>query len=189
MYKLIVFTGLDGSGTSSIAEDISKRDKGSLLIHTPTEPYKQIRPFIDDHILQLSKEAHYFFYLSSVIYASTIIENHLQYGNVYCVRYLIDTIVSHRTHGLNVDLIYDTKEYHIRKPDLTFYLDIDESTRQDRISKRGKGILDQKLDDDSFRQKFLAEFDRYNNHFIKVSNDNGVIHTSNVIFEMIKQHL
>ncbi|MBI6885099.1 AAA family ATPase [Pseudomonas putida] len=173
--KLIVITGLDGSGTSSIAEALSARDPGSSVYRTPNSPYDVMRKVIDEQVREESQAAHYLFYLSSVVYASTQIEKLLEKGNVYCVRYLIDTVVSHRAAGLDVDLEYTTSLYSIRKPDLTIMLQLDESVRQDRITVRGKGVLDKLLDDECLRTKFHNEFSRFESDLRVVTNDGNSI--------------
>jgi thymidylate kinase len=170
MSKLIVITGLDGSGTSSLAEQLSHKDPDSHLMRTPSFPFDTCRELIDEQVRCESQAAHYLFYLSSVVFASTQIEVLLKTGNVYCVRYLIDTVVSHRVAGLNVDLNYENDFYSIRRPDLTLFLGIDEEIRQNRITSRGKGLLDKILDDNSIRQNFLEEFNRFSDQFIVVDN-------------------
>lgn len=169
--KLIVITGLDGSGTSSLADGLSAKDPGSCVFKTPGPPFDHCRAQVDEQVRALSQPAHYLFYLSSVVFASTQIEKQLQQGNVYCVRYLIDTVVSHRAAGLDVDLDYDTQLYAIRRPDLTLMVQTAEQARQERISVRGKGFLDRLLDDDSLRNAFRREFDRLAGHYVTVTND------------------
>ena len=105
--KLIVITGLDGSGTTTLARNLHELDKGSHLLRTPDFPFDQGRELIDSLVREKSQPAHYLYYLSSVIHASARIEEMLKTGNVYCVRYLIDTVVSHRVAGLDVDMIYN----------------------------------------------------------------------------------
>ncbi len=173
--KLIVITGLDGSGTSSLAEALSARDPGSTVFKTPNSPYDTMRKVIDEQVREESQAAHYLFYLSSVVYASTQIKKLLQNGNVYCVRYLIDTVVSHRAAGLDVDLEYSNTLYSIQRPDLTIILKLNESLRQDRITVRGKGVLDKLLDDDKLRAKFIEEFNRYESDLRVVMNDGNNI--------------
>lgn len=173
--KLIVITGLDGSGTTSLAEALSALDPGSRVFKTPSSPYDAMRKVIDQEVREQSQAAHYLFYLSSVVYASTQIEKFLEKGNVYCVRYLIDTVVSHRAAGLDVSLEYTTSLYSIRKPDLTIMLQLDESVRQDRITVRGKGVLDKLLDDESLRTKFHNEFSRFESDLRVVTNDGSSI--------------
>lgn len=169
--KLIVITGLDGSGTSSMAEMLSARDPGSRVVRTPDSPFDACREVIDLQVRDKSQAAHYLFYLSSVVFASTQIEELLKTGNVYCVRYLIDTVVSHRAAGLNVDLTYEGDFYSIKKPDLTIMIGIDEQVRQERISARGKGFLDKLLDDDERRARFHQEFERLAQHYVTIEND------------------
>lgn len=169
--KLIVITGLDGSGTSSLAEQLSARDPGSRVVRTPDSPYDASRSVIDEQVRDKSQAAHYLWYLSSVVFASTQIEEMLKTGNVYCVRYLIDTVVSHRASGLDVDLNYQGDFYSIKEPDLTIMIGIDEKVRQERISARGKGFLDKLLDDDGLRSRFHREFDRLAHHFVTIEND------------------
>ncbi len=78
--------------------------------------------------------------------------------NVYCVRYLIDTVVSHQVAGLDVNLDYS--KYNILKPDLTIFVSANEEIRERRISERGKSILDKILDDTRTRDSFLEKFDK-----------------------------
>lgn len=153
----IVITGLDGSGTSTIAKKLHEMDEGSYLFHTPDEIYAD-REKIDLKVRKVSQMAHYLYYLSSVAYMSDYIKKNIDYknNNVYCVRYLIDTVVSHRAAGLEVDLEYD--KYDILKPDMTIFVSLEETTRQERINKRGKSLLDKVLDEDSIRNTFLKEF-------------------------------
>lgn len=184
--KLIVITGLDGSGTTSLAEALSARDPGSSVFKTPNSPYDAMRKLIDQEVREASQAAHYLFYLSSVVFASTQIEKLLEKGNVYCVRYLIDTVVSHRAAGLNVDLVYSNDLYSIRKPDLTLMLKLDESLRQDRITGRGKGILDRLLDDDTLRARFNSEFSRFDDDLRVVMNEGSDIESA---VEAALQHM
>lgn len=166
--KLIVLTGLDGSGTSSVADQLHSLDASSTVFNSISSPYTTARDHVDKVVGEASLSAHYYFYLSAVIYVSALIERQLKQGNVYCVRHLIDTVVSHRVNGLDVQLEYETALYRIRKPDLIIYLDLNEDVRQERITKRGKGYLDKKLDDDGFRARFLAEFRTFSEHFVRV---------------------
>lgn len=154
---LIVITGLDGSGTSSIAKELHDMDKGSMLVRTPSIEY--FREKIDTNVREVSPLAHYYFYLSSVIYMSDYIKNNFDYKekNVYCVKYLIDTVVSHQEAGLNVDLDYE--KYGILKPDLTVFVQLDEQVRKERIVKRGDlSVFDRMLQDNSTRNRILDRF-------------------------------
>ena len=157
MKVFIVITGLDGSGTSTVAKELNKIDKDSVLLKTPSIEFSG-RDIIDTEVRETSQTAHYLFYLSSVIYMSDKIKKSYNYKtkNVYCVRYLIDTIVSHQVAGLDVNLDYSN--YGILKPDLTIFVSLDEKLREKRISKRGKSTLDKLLDDPKVRESFLEKF-------------------------------
>ena len=158
---LIVVTGLDGSGTSSVAERLSIKDEGSYLFKTPSLEFSD-RDKIDTIIRKESSVAHMLYYLSSTVYMSDYIKNNCDYinNNVYVVRYLIDTVVSNRVAGIPIDLDYNIYGNKLIIPDLTLFVGLDEQVRQYRISNRGKSVLDKVLDDDSTRGKFLREFDR-----------------------------
>ncbi len=154
----IVITGLDGSGTSTVAKELSKIDKESVLLKTPSIEFSG-RDRIDTEVRETSQLAHYLFYLSSVVYMSDKIKKSYDYKNknVYCVRYLVDTIVSHQVAGLDVNLDYSS--YGILKPDLTIFVSLDEHIREQRISERGKSTLDKVLDNSKTRNSFLERFD------------------------------
>lgn len=168
--KLIVITGLDGSGTSSLAEQLCKLDPNGFLFKTPDGPFGETRELFDSEVRDRSQSAHFLFYLAAVVYASERIKEKLKTHNVYCVRYLIDTVVSHRVAGMDVDLVYKGMGYDIHEPDATIFINIDESVRQDRITVRGKSDLDKVLDDNSIRNRFLAEFQRLGDHLCIVDN-------------------
>lgn len=169
--KLVVITGLDGSGTSSIAEALCKKDPNGILFKTPDGPFGKVREFFDAEDLRIQHpSAHYLFYLAAVVYASDQIREKLKTKNVYCVRYLIDTVVSHRVASLDIELTYEGAGYSIKKPDLTLFINIDETIRQDRISARGKSELDKVLDNEDKRDHFLREFKALSNNFIEINN-------------------
>lgn len=173
--KLIVITGLDGSGTSSVGERLCALDPVGISYKTPSSAFEECRSKFDGGLRSESPAAHYLYYLSSVVYASAQIEEHLKTRNVYCVRYLIDTVVSHRVAGLDVNLDYETAYYKIRKPDVTLFLNINEGIRQTRISARGKSELDMVLDDDMIRSQFLKEFSRYSGQYYEIDNSTQAI--------------
>ena len=156
----IVITGLDGSGTSTIAKKLHEMDEGSILLRTPSVEYAN-RDYIDNEVREISQLAHYLFYLSSVVYISDKIRKEFNYKkkNVYCVRYLIDTVVSHNSAGLNVELEYE--KYGILKPDLTIFIKLNEETRQKRIKERGETQLDKVLNNPERREAFYYNFSKY----------------------------
>ena len=187
----IVITGLDGSGTSSVAELLHSMDKNSIITRTPSFEYSN-REQVDNSVREVSQMAHYLYYLSSVVYESDKIKREGNYkeNNVYCVRYLIDTVVSHSVAGLDVKLDYET--YDILKPDLTIFVKLNEEIRQKRITERGKSILDKVLDDSKKREQFNKKFDYFlslENGPIIVFNNNSTDIQKSVkeLFETIKE--
>jgi thymidylate kinase len=168
--KFVVLTGLDGAGTTTIAEALGQLDPSANVIKTPGEAFLASRPEVDSRVRELSPWSHLLYYLSSVVYASDQIEGLLKLGNVYCVRYLIDTVVSHRVMGLDIELDYQLGGRQIRKPDLTVQIIVNEAVRQARLDKRGRSNLDKTLDDPETRQSFEREFGRLRDQFEVVDN-------------------
>jgi len=188
MAKFSVFTGLDGSGTSTIAGLLNGRDKNSKLYESILAPFSDFRKTVDSEILDKNIYSHYFFYLSALANTSEIIKRDLDNGyNVYCVRYLIDTVVSHRVHGMDIDLSYSACTYNFARPDYIFFLEVDERQRQKRILSRSKGKnnLDKSLDALEFRNKFLNEFRRFDKEIVKIDNNNTVETTLKSIYSVI----
>lgn len=176
MHKFVVITGIDGAGKNYVAEHLHQADQGSHLIETPTPIYVPIRGEIDKRALQ-NPAAHYLFYLSSVVDASQGVKNLLQTGTVYCVRYLLDTVVYHRAMGLPVKLIYETGIYQIVRPDLTIFLTVSsEDVRQNRLATRGKFTAGDKIVNQvDLRQRILSEYQRFASEYVKVDNTNRSI--------------
>ena len=155
----IQVTGLDGSGTSSIAERLKNKSDNAVVLKTPSNEYEG-RKIIDTVVRQDSKVANMLYYLSSTVYMSDYIKNHydLKETDVYVVRYLIDTVVSNRGAGIPIDLNYNIYGNNLLVPDLTLFIYTDEEIRQNRITNRGKSELDKVLDNNSKRLRFLEEF-------------------------------
>ena len=168
--KFIVITGLDGSGTTSIGKKLAEWDKDGYYLQTPEGVFSACRKEVINALRDDYHDAHYLYYLASVVKASHDILEKLKTHNVYCVRYLIDTVVSHRTMGLDVELSYDLGFTQLAIPDTTLFVHIDEVERQQRITARGKSTLDMKLDDVDFRQTFIAQFERLASHFTIIDN-------------------
>ena len=93
-------------------------------------------------------------------------------GNVYCVRYLIDTVAYHRALGVPVELEYKAAHYEITRPDLTIFLQIqDERIRQQRIAARGsRSIGDRLMDNGRLRAAVIRAYWRLQDHFSVVDN-------------------
>lgn len=175
MGKFIVLTGLDGSGTSSVAEELLKRDPDSILYKSLPPLYSEHREEIDKATKYNSPTAHLYYYLSANCYLSDQIKKTKSDNpdaNIYCVRYFIDTVVSQRASGLEIAYEYTQGHLDLIKPDYIFYLDVDESERQRRLDNRGKGFLDLTLDNNDFRDGFLEEFNKLEREYIKINTTN-----------------
>lgn len=169
--KFFVFTGIDGSGISTISGAIAGADPSGVRFKTPGGILARVRDDIDGNLRLQSPAAHFLYYLASLAETSTEIARVLDSGrNVYSDRFLIDTIVSHRVAGVNVDLTYDFSFIQFPKPDLTFLIQVDEAVRQKRIQLRGKSALDRTMDDAGLRTRFVAEFERLSTHWIGLDN-------------------
>lgn len=181
--RFIVLTGLDGSGKDFVAKHLKDADRNAILVRTPAVPFAQFRTVVDEFATALPA-VHYFFYLASVIQVSNEIRPMIENGNVYCVRYLLDTVIYHRALGLPVELEYNTPLYSIRPPDLTVFLGIrDETVRKKRVSERGQMTAgDLLVDRDEFRSKLLSEYRRFATNYTIV--DNTRRHVDEVVSEI-----
>lgn len=183
--RLLVITGLDGSGITTVSKKLSELLPDSLLIETPQEPFRSFRSIVDS---LPSVEAKYFFYMSANAYASRVASIAMNDGrDVIMGRYLIDTVVSNRVAGLNVSLEYRTSAFDLVRPDYTFFLKVREDTRIQRIEGRGypESDLDLKLRDVEIRRRFLEEFDKLRSEFILIDNEGELGDTCRKILEMI----
>lgn len=188
MGKFIVITGLDGSGTSTVAEALHSDDVGSSLMKSPPFPFSTNRHKVDEIVYEKSPAAHYLYYLASNVYLTELVNEKLATSdaNIYCVRYFIDTVVSHRAKGVDALYEHETNLYSIRKPDYIFYLDCDEEERQLRLNERGRGFLDDQLNDNELREKFLHEFAMLEDAFIRIPTTSREL---NEIVEEIKGYI
>lgn len=174
MGKFIVLTGLDGCGTTTVAEQLHLEDTSSTLMKSPPYPFSSNRNNIDEKVFNTSPSAHYLYYLAANVYLSKLIEEKLEEsdGNIYCQRFFIDTVVSHRAKGVQAEYEYETALYKIRKPDYIFFLHVSEEERQLRLNERGRGFLDEQLSDDELRKRMQEEFDALDAHFIRIETTN-----------------
>lgn len=177
MGKFIVLTGLDGSGTTTVAEQLHMEDTSSTLMKSPPYPFSSNRNTIDEKVFNSSPEAHYLYYLAANVYLSKLVDERLEQsaGNVYCQRFFIDTVVSHRAKGVNAAYEYETEQYKIRKPDYIFFLDVSEEERQLRLNERGRGFLDEQLSNETLRHKMIEEFNNLEAEFIRIKTTNRTL--------------
>ena len=187
----IVITGLDGSGTSSIAKKIHEVDKDSYLFRTPSAEYSD-RVSIDENLRGVSSVAHMLYYLSSNVYISDYIKQNCDYKNrnVYVVRYLIDTVVSNRVAGIPLDLDYNIYGNSLLVPDLTIFINLDEEIRQKRLADRGKDSLDRVLDSEINRSLFLEEFNKLLDpeKTLYINNEDSIDNVASGAYQKVRKY-
>lgn len=187
---LIVITGLDGSGTSSIAKKLHETNPDSYLFRTPSVEFTD-RGNIDTVVRKESSTAHMLYYLSSVVYISDYIKKHCDYKNknVYVLRYLIDTVVSNRAAGIPIKLDYTVYGNDLLQPDLTIFVELEEEERERRILSRGKDVLDEVLDNEKKREGFLQEYENLldKEKTIYIKNDKDLNEVISELNESIKK--
>lgn len=171
--KFVVISGIDGSGKDYVVDHLFEKDPKSTILKTPTNPFVASRSHVDKFALEIPA-SHYYFYLATVIHASNLVEKALRRGNVYCVRYLLDTVVYHRAMGFSAELEYETELYSLQRPDATFFLAVeDERVRQSRLRERSSlSVGDKLVNDENLRQAILNEYSRYSNEYIVIDNCN-----------------
>lgn len=130
-HPFIVLEGLNGVGKTTVGKLLAER-LGGEYYRTPPPPFDQIRERIDssgDPIVR------YYFYLSSVCYASIQIGQKRRKTPVVCDRYILTTQCYHSVLGISV---VNTDSLQLEKPDLTVLLTCREPERQVRLSQRGR---------------------------------------------------
>jgi thymidylate kinase len=127
----IVIEGLDGSGKSTICEKLGHK-LNCTIYKTPSFPYSKIRSEVDS---TADAAARFFFYLSSVFYASTEISALLKKNSVVCDRYLYSTICYHAILNPSFSK-FAIGDWNILRPDFTFFLSTPFEERVRRIAAR-----------------------------------------------------
>ena len=139
--QFIDFEGLSGVGKSTIARKVAKR-LSAVLIATPPAPYADCRDSIDINVVP---DARFYFYISSLIHASTLIKHHISTAHVVSDRYLPSTIAYHRAMGVDTELLFpeSLQKKMLVQPDKMFLLECnDETERTRRLNKRGLSFND-----------------------------------------------
>ena len=171
-FPFVVLEGLDGTGkttiTEAVARNLSSKGTPAIAVHTPTEPYSQLAPFVID---RANLEARFHFFLSSVLYASAHIQSLITSSAVICDRYIYSTLAYHRAEGIRLDL--KIEELNLILPNYLFLLTLrDDKERRRRINTRGMSPADQKsLDDPDLALRIKLEFDRFD--YTPIETDEG----------------
>jgi len=136
----IVIEGLDGSGKSTVADELSQL-LGAELYKTPPADYSVIREFVNN---SENRDAAFYYYLSSVFHASSQIEALIQKGkSVVCDRYYYTTLTAYPDilEATYVDfwLHVDKLVNRFFQPDFAFFLNVSNvKEREQRLRKRGE---------------------------------------------------
>jgi dTMP kinase len=168
--KFIALEGIDGSGKTTVCQILSKKINAEVY-KTPSWPFSDLRDVIDKNV---DIKSRFFFYLSSVIHASSEIARLLNHKHVVCDRYILSTLCYHRASE-SFFKSFDGNQVDILQPDFTFFLNADYEIRMKRIAIRensdNSDILNSDLHDKQYQDKVELEFSKYNNLLWINTND------------------
>jgi dTMP kinase len=134
----IVLEGLSAVGKTTIAKKLALKI-GGYYFNTPGKEYGVIRDYVDKNV---SIEARYLFYLSSVIASSEQIEILLESTPVVCDRYLYTTTCWHKAMGVKIEVNDFFESNIILKPDFNLLITCEDSIRLKRMKERGISYYD-----------------------------------------------
>lgn len=168
--KFIALEGIDGSGKTTVCQILSKKINAENY-KTPSWPFSDLRDVIDKTV---DIKSRFFFYLSSVIHASSEIARLLIHKHVVCDRYILSTLCYHRASE-SFFKSFDENQLDILQPDFTFFLNADYDVRMKRIAIResadNSDILNSDLHDKKYQDKVELEFSKYHNLLWINAND------------------
>lgn len=168
----IVIEGLDGSGKSTVAQGLAKTLNG-VYYKTPPKEYLTIRSQVDNCG---NRDAQLYYYLSSVFFASTQIQQLLNQGKiVVCDRYYHTTIITYK--DVLEDTFPDIKDNlfnlikRFQAPNFVFLLTASKEVRAKRMQKRQLISADdlESLDDEIIEQT-IFNYRKFN--VIEILTDN-----------------
>jgi dTMP kinase len=160
--KFVALEGIDGSGKTTVCTQLCKKINAEMY-KTPPFPFSDLRDLVDKSV---NIKSRFYFYLSSVMHASSEIVELLKQKNVVCDRYILSTLCYHRAADAFLNS-FDENKLDILQPDFTFYLDADYDVRVKRIAYRENthcaDIFNRDLHEKKFQEKVELEFSRYKN--------------------------
>jgi len=144
---LIAFEGIDGSGkttlTHALYEALVRQNIAALLTKEPgSTPFgKQIRALILNSEHNKAPLAEYLLFAADrADHIVQIVKPALAAGKVVLCDRMADSAIAYQGYGrgLNIHNITTVNEWTLQgiRPDITFYLEIDYATAQNRIGKR-----------------------------------------------------
>ena len=183
--KFIALEGIDGSGKTTVCQQLSKKFNAEFY-KTPPYPFSDLRDKVDKCV---DIKSRFYFYLSSVIHASSEIVKLLKHKYVVCDRYILSTLCYHRALEPFFKS-FDENNLDILQPDITFYLYADYDVRIKRIAYREKqknsDVVNSGLHDKKFQKKVEFEFSRYK-HLVLINTNN--ISPEGVVDEILKKSI
>jgi dTMP kinase len=161
--KFIALEGIDGSGKTTVCKNLCKKINAEFY-KTPSYPFSDFRSLIDKNV---NIKSRFYFYLSSVLHASSEIKELLKTKPVVCDRYILSTLCYHRAAD-SFFYFFDDSKLEILKPDLTLYLNADYDVRMKRIAHRENidyldVFINSDFHDEEFQKKVELEFLKYKN--------------------------
>ena len=130
----IVIEGLDGTGKSTVAKALAQSLDGTAL-STPLDKFKPVRESLEGMYRgdALSRQL---FYASTVLNATNEIKHLIRETPVVLDRYWLSTQVYHHWKCQGEHLALTEVERKLLVPNLTVYLELPLSVRQQRLSNR-----------------------------------------------------
>ncbi|OGY89919.1 MAG: hypothetical protein A2927_01070 [Candidatus Komeilibacteria bacterium RIFCSPLOWO2_01_FULL_45_10] len=176
--KLIVFEGIDGVGKTTLSLTFKKElaKRGIPAIHYEKEAedenggYNKLKPFIKNNT---PSSASLFFYLSSSIFKSGIINELLKSKWVICDRYIYSTLAYHKIRGANYQNFFKLNNLPIVWPDFYFLIKTNEKVRLARIERRKTSLKDdfKRKKRGSLVDRMEKELVRFHPHIINNNSD------------------
>lgn len=130
-HRFVVLEGFDGSGKSSVGQRLAEAI-GGVYLRTPPVEWDAHREVFDR--AGVSVEARYLFYLSGVVVASERIREMIHRCDVVCDRFVLSTNAYHKCLGMRLPTWI--KSIALIKPDATFFLEVPEVERRQRVAGR-----------------------------------------------------
>lgn len=152
-YPFVCVEGVDGCGKTTVAQRLAERLNG-IYYRTPPGAYASARTFIDKNA---NTDARFYFYASSVLFASKEIAALCQRSSVVCDRYVYSTIAYHV--AMDPQLRSHCALPPILVPDHAFLLVVGETERLRRVSTRRATVLHDEADMET-DSRFLSRVER-----------------------------
>jgi len=151
----LVVDGIDGVGKSTIVQLLSEKI-GAITYKTPPKIFQRLKRVIS----LKNPKFRFWFYLTSLVWASIEICILKRYKSVVCDRYIYTTIAYHKSAGVNVSFCIRFCSHFILMPDRSLYLWARPEILKKRInSRRFISSVDMIfLKDDRLRKKIHRNF-------------------------------